>query len=1328
MRQFGRILRGAAIALAAAAVIAAVAAMFALRSDWFHEKVRLRIISEVERITGGRAEAGGFHFGWKTLEAEVNSFTLHGREAAGEPPLFQARSIRVGLKVVSLFDRDINIQSLAVTEPRIRIVVYPDGSNNLPRPEVARLRRNPFERFLSLAIARFRIESGLLLVNERRVPLDVRGEKLAASMFYERDGPRYSGDVSFRQLTLTPSTGPIPPLDADLTVSLESNRLLVRSATLVTKSSRTQVLATVEELLHPRVSGSFDGHFSLREFLPAIGSPPVASGFVHATGEFKLNSISDYGVSAHIDGAGLSAQVSGARVSNARVASSLAVLPGRVDLKDLNLGLFGGVFRGEASITKPRRFRLTGQIGGVSIEELARAKRIERNAWNGTISGPLDVQGELTQGGAGGLTATASLSVEASAKDRPLTGSVNISFDQRAGTLELRESRLSTAATSVEFDGTLNKFIRVNLRTADLSDLLIAASLAGASLPSSLPVSLNGEPARFSGTVTGTLQEPEVSGRVTASRFIYEDREFDGLEADVRLSRNSLRFGGLTIRQGGARLTGKGQTVLTDWRISGSDAIEGSFSLQSLALSTLLAEAGSKAPLSGTLSGTFQVTGTANDPRVTGNIALAQAVAYGERLDRARAGVRADRRLLRLEAVEINAGRGRILASAAFEAETENWSAGTLRFDADGTGLRLAQAGQLAGLAENVDGEASFKLRADLSVGHQRMLLTNLAGSIALDQVMIAKKVAGDVRLTAETQGSSLSVKMTAEGLGMRGAGRMLCKLEDSYPMDGEASLESFSLSKLKPWLLPAARKELPMEAVTDGKLVFTGNALDSSSWKGRLELPRVEVRPEATGPSDVLTLRSAEPVVLALNRKEAVIESARFTGTGTSLTAAGRIALGGPSPEYNVRMRGQVNLEVLRNFDPNLTTAGDSELDLILRGPLTQPELNGQLDLRQASVSLRGLPNGIEGANGRILLSRDRATIEKLTARTGSGTVQLEGWLGFGGEHPAYGVHATVRQVRVRYPEGVSTTFDANLDLRGSTSNSLLSGSATVSRVSVASNVDVASVVSRPSQPMIASGTQNELLRGMQFDVKVDTSQDARLETALSRDIQAEAALNLRGTPYKPVLLGRVTISQGEINFMGNRYRISRGEITLVNPVKLEPIIDLDLYTRVRGIDITMNFTGPPDRLNVAYRSDPPFQANEIIPLLAVGRTPTSDPTVLAKQTEKDQSWQQIGASTLVGQALETLEAGRLQRFFGVSRIKIDPKLTGLGNIPEAQVTLEQQVSKNVTFTYVTSFAQEQQQLVRVEWTVSRQWSVLAVREENGLFGVEIQFKKQFR
>ena len=83
---------------------------------------------------------------------------------------------------------------------------------------------------------------------------------------------------------------------------------------------------------------------------------------------------------------------------------------------------------------------------------------------------------------------------------------------------------------------------------------------------------------------------------------------------------------------------------------------------------------------------------------------------------------------------------------------------------------------------------------------------------------------------------------------------------------------------------------------------------------------------------------------------------------------------------------------------------------------------------------------------------------------------------------------------------------------------------------------------------------------------------------------------------------------------------------------------------------------------------------------------------------------------------------SGRLQRFFGVSHIKIDPQLTDITSVPQARLTLEQQVSPDVTLTYITNLSRTDQQIVRVEWDLSKQWSVVALRDENGAFGIDFQ------
>jgi translocation and assembly module TamB len=1324
-----KILLPAGAVLTALLLLVAVCGVAVLRSDWFREQVRQRIVSEVEFSTGGQAQIGEFRFDWRRMQAEARSFVLRGREMPEEPPLFSAQSIQVGLKIVSILKRDVDIESLTIAEPRVRVVIYPDGQSNLPQPKVARSGKRPMEPLLALAIRRFRIENGVAEIDTRRIPLNVRGENLSARMFYEAAGPRYSGEVSFRQLRLSSPAFLPAPMDADLSLALEADRLVLQSARFASREGSAQVAGTIDNLLSPRVNVSFDAKLSLAELRSLLKSPLAVQGTLNLAGKLSYSGFSDYAVTGRASGSGLSVQIAGARAGNIRLASGLEARPGRIDLPQLAISAMGGVFSGQASVGNSKQLKLAGEVKGISIHELAQLRGMKAGPWNGSVSGPVEIEGELTGGRLDGLKASGRLSVEASADGRPVEGFVDLSFDQRTGALEFKDSRLSTPASRLQFSGALQSGLQVDLESRDLGDLLTAASYLGTVAPQTLPIALKGGAASFKGTVSGGLENPRFSGRVQVSKFLCQNQPFDRLEAAVIVSKFRIEASKVVLDQGGARLQGEGRAGLRAWKLDETGAVAGSFSLRGLALEKLLAETASKVPARGILSGAFQLAGTLGAPEISAKLVLAQGTAFGLKLDQARAQVHYASRSLFLDSLQLDSGTARLRATATFAHSREDWKSGSLRFEATGQSLQIAEQQGVAGLPEGLDGVADLQACGEATAKDAKLLLTGLWGQLALRNLTVDKKPAGNLQFTADTQAGVLMLKTTGEVAGTRVNGQTRCRLQEKYPVEGEASFAGLSLSALRPWLGSASSTDLPLDATAEGRISFGGAVLEPGSWTGRVEMSSVQIQPASSTKAQSIVLRNVGPVIATVSGKEAVIHTARFAGTDTNLEASGKIGLGTPQSAWDLRVRGGVSLAILHGFNPDLTASGDSTLDASIRGPLSRPEFSGRLEIKKASLYLSGVPNGIENASGAVLLFRDRATIEKMTAETGGGKLALNGFVGFGGGQPSYRLQATARQVRVRYPEGISTTVDASIDLTGTSSRSLVSGSIIVLRSSASPTVDLAGLLASSSKPMITPATQNELLRGMQFDVRVATSPNARFETMLTRDVQAEGDLRLRGTPYKPVLLGRISINQGEINFLGNRYTINRGDVSFLNPVRLEPVVNLDLETRVRGIDVALNFSGPLDnRLKLTYRSDPPLQANEIIALLAVGRAPSSDPALLARQSERDQSWQQIGASTLVGQALAAPLTSRLQRFFGVSRIKIDPKLTGLGNAPEAQLTLEQQVSKDITFTYVTSLAQEQQQLVRVEWSVNRRWSILAVREENGLFGIEFLYRKQFK
>jgi translocation and assembly module TamB len=514
-----------------------------------------------------------------------------------------------------------------------------------------------------------------------------------------------------------------------------------------------------------------------------------------------------------------------------------------------------------------------------------------------------------------------------------------------------------------------------------------------------------------------------------------------------------------------------------------------------------------------------------------------------------------------------------------------------------------------------------------------------------------------------------------------------------------------------------------------EGQLRIDGPALKPQLLKAEVRITKFEIgpAPDASLPTAALTLHNNGPLVATMANSVITVESARLVGRSSDFSITGRLPFERKSG-LDLRVSGRADLALVREFSHDFNTSGTLTADATVRGPFDAPQVNGRMEIHDAAMDIAGFPNGISKASGVVLFTGGRATIQSLSGETGGGKIEISGFAGYGGGPVIFRLHAQAAQVRVRYPEGVSTIADASLNLTGTSDRSMLAGTITVRRTGFNAESDVSSLLAKSAEPVRTPSARTGFLGGLNFDVQINTSFDTQFETSLTENLQAEANLRLRGTASNPALIGRINITQGQMVFFGTKFTINQGSIAFYNPLRVEPVLDVDLETKARGIDVMLTVSGPVDKLNLTPRSDPPLQFNEIVALLATGRNPTSDPALLAAQSTTPQSWQQMGASALLGQAISSPVAGRLQRFFGVSNLRIDPTLPGLETNPQARLTLEQQVTPDLTFTYITNVTTSNPQVVRVEWSLSKQWSVVALREENGLFGLDFFYKRRFK
>ncbi len=471
-------LLGIAICAALFALIAVFLTVYTLQSPWFFDQVRQKIVTTVETATGGRVEIGSFGFDWRHLRAEVREFVIHGSEPAGKPPLLHAASVSIGIKLVSILKRDIDIQYLNVTEPRVYLIIAADGSTNIPQPKIKSTgKSSTIDDILKLAIGNFSLQRGTFEVEAKsRTPFDARGENLNLNLAYDRAGPRYRGKLLVQPLHLSYDDYGPTPFDVNLGVTMEKNRISVDSGRLVTGATQIDVSGAVDNLgASPRGNFRYEARVALTDIARIFRIPELragrataggnatwteAAGFalagnLHATGaEYRDRNIRL--VDFRADGVG-TLVAGGVDVSGVRIAGFYArdkhrePVEGRIgaftvrrkdlDFKGVALTLLTGSFRGDVSVRNLDNYSVVGEVSGLDSRRAIALYSPQQLPWDALVFGPVRLEGRLKR--AASLIATAHLRLAPAPSGEPVSGDVNARYVAENGTLDLGRSTVS---------------------------------------------------------------------------------------------------------------------------------------------------------------------------------------------------------------------------------------------------------------------------------------------------------------------------------------------------------------------------------------------------------------------------------------------------------------------------------------------------------------------------------------------------------------------------------------------------------------------------------------------------------------------------------------------------------------------------------------------------------------------------------------------------------------------------------------------------------------------------------------------------------------------
>lgn len=1321
----------------------------------FQAYVRGRIVEEVERLTGGRAEIGSFHVVPFHLQVEIRNITVHGKEGPGEVPLAHADSVLAQMKVVSFLRTAFGFTSLVIEHPVVHIAIGADGATtNVPALRVQQPTTvdASVQQLFALSIDHLSVHKGEMLWGNRKIPLEFAVHGANLLMDYEFLRRRYEGTLSIGKVdTVFENFRPFSWMTV-LNFSLGPTFAEIKSLQWNSGRSSLKASGRINDFRNPRIEGSYEAAINLQDAAAISRRRDLREGVA----EFKGNghwSLNEFATSGSALLADVGWQNDQFVLKKANASTDYVITDQQIKLSKSQGKVLGGSFTGEAEvdnwlhsvpllktnenvavISAARAPRKGEKLKPVSVQSGIVRLRV-RDISMAEVATALDVpahrMGRFRPVGA------ASGSVEALWKETPRNAEVGLSFDvapptRTAGrelpitahlqgkyratndSLELAKFNLTTPASKIDAAGTLasSSSLRVSMSTSNLEEWRpLVAALGG---PTDVPFRVDGN-AAFNGVAGGTFSSPTLSGTLVAEDFEFtvpatsrtpeKEVHWDSFAANFQFSSRQVSVRGGSLRRGDTSADFEINASLEKGQFKADSLFSARVNLRNVDVASTAALAEFDYPVSGTADISLRLSGTRAHPLAHGHIRATNASAYGEPIERFDSDLEMGASETALTNIDMTHEGGIVMGTAAYTPSTRNFRLDLTGKDFDLTHVRQIQSDRLP-----IEGRADFTLQ-----GSGPLEAPVINARVRARDLAFNRELAGAMDLQAATRNGQLQLTGRSEF----SHGTLLIEgtvgMHGDFPSKITAQMDHLDLDPL--WLAYVG-EQLTGHSSVAGTVTMDGPLRHPERWTMTADLSDVAIDVEYA------KLHNQGPVRFTYGRQTLQLEPLHLIGEGTDVTAHGAIHLAGPK-ELDLAAEGQADLKLLGALDPNLTTSGLMTMHMTVSGTLSDPLPQGTIEIKNGAATYAGLPSGLSEMNGTLAFTQDRIHIEQLTARSGGGLLDLKGDVTNYNRQLNFNLTGTGKEVRLRYPPGVSSTANAELHWVGSRSASMISGEIMVNKLAVTPGFDFGSYLEKTRQTSSVTPA-NSPLYNVKLDIAVQTAPELQMKTAVAR-LSGDADLRLRGSLARPSVLGRADILEGDATFNGIRFRLERGDITFANPVSIEPQLNLQATTHVRNYDLDVTVTGTPDRLNVNYRSEPPLPKSDIIALLALGRT--SEESEQLQQQSGQTLFTDEATNLIINQALNQAMGNRMQRLFGVSRVRIDPQGLTTETNPTArgpQVTIEQQFQNNLSLTYSTNVSQSSQQIIQGEYYINRNVSVVGTRDQNGVVSFDVRVRRR--
>jgi hypothetical protein len=962
--------------------------------------------------------------------------------------------------------------------------------------------------------------------------------------------------------------------------------------------------------------------------------------------------------------------------------------------------LYNGTAKADASINLPvvNFFTLNVKFAGVDSKAALKLIGWEPEIPPGKVDGELATSGHEfnPEGSFVYRTPPAAHRTILKGQDPPVNNVLNRireikgHYSLHSHILSLTDLHLRTRLSRLSANGSVN----LEKRTLRIWSRLHADDISDLSLPYYREIKGRGE---FSGEVTGLFENPGISGKMRITDGVIEGYKSDAITADFSYEKSRLDIREAVFRSHGEEHRIKGTISFPD----AEELFDLNMPVYNLNASLSNADLGKTGRIfyrdfsaKGALNADVKIGGRGEAVDISGKASIKQASVYQVPFDSASGAFKFKKREFSVRDAKITKGKSVVSAGGMLSLDGRfNFSAASEEFLAGDAGV--------AYLPENI----AFSFRSE---GHG----TLDDPAITVDGRVVGGNFkgigigSGTLKAALKNKKINAEAALFNEKMRLRASGY----LDDILPWSAELIILPGRYDPLVGLVL----KDLPedLQLNLEGRLEMKGdrNNISASANINRLTLSLFGQ-----------TLSNDTGINFTLNNRNLSFAGVVIKSGATSFRLHGGLEIG---RSYDIVLDGSSSLAPLKTFSNKIGYLnGDAKFVFSVTGRWDKPDINGGMEVTNASFGLRDYPSYVSSINGYLYVDEDRIVLQRLSGKIGGGNVNISGLVYLKGFIvKRFYLETALTNITTSPSKEFSLNFEGNIVYKGTLEAQTITGDIRINRARYREMVEWRSwlLTAKAIEKPRAEGTVFEKAG---LNIRISGAENISIDNNFARaPVSIRGDMIVKGTIARPILYGRLESNDGYVYFRNNEFRIIFASIDFADPNRIKPLMNLTAETSVKGYDIRLNLEGQTDRFSLSLSSDPYLEEVDILALLTVGQ--------VVKQLKGLEGGIGAGTATsfITGKAQDVIEE-RVRTLTGLDRFQVEPYVSKKTSTVEPRVTVsERLIGDRLFVTYTTSLNSTEEQVIKVEYLLEKNISLVGVRDEKGVIGGDIKFRFGFK